>query len=306
MTANNNNNSSGGPSPPSSSSYFAASCIPIRLLSSVAVVGRDNEPIYLRGDLCDCIDNDESSKTTLLQSASDKSWDEVDEGEHDSAILAGGKVNDKIGGGVVSKSKENDEGSSSPTTTGGDSKDDTRSAGGGDDGNNNNNINNNRGLFGRFKKKGGGMATTNNNGESNEVGGEGDAPSDNNNGDNEENKEEEDDDPFGFFGNSTANTTINNAIQSNINPIMSLTQQLVLHASLDRFEEIMTRSSSKGGGGAAVRWRTPGISANSSNNGMWMGLLCRVEERWDVYGALFFFSLYFCIYMLPAVFWFWF
>jgi hypothetical protein len=81
---------------------------------------------------------------------------------------------------------------------------------------------------------------------------------------------------------------------------MSLTQQLVLHASLDRFEEIMTRSGSKGGGGGvAVRWRTPGISANSSNNGMWMGLLCRVEERWDVYGA--FFSLYLHTYM-PAVF----
>ena len=131
-------------------------------------------------------------------------------------------------------------------------------------------------------------ATNNNNDDDgNEGGGEGGAPGEN------ENKEV-DDDPFGFFGNSIA-TINNNNNQSNVSPIMSLTQQLVLHASLDRFEEIMTRSSSKGGGGAAVRWRTPGISANSSNNGMWMGLLCRVEERWDVYGALFLFSLYFCI-----------
>ena len=31
----------------------SAPAIPVRLLTSVAVVGRDNEPIYLRGDLCD-------------------------------------------------------------------------------------------------------------------------------------------------------------------------------------------------------------------------------------------------------------
>ena len=60
---------------------------------------------------------------------------------------------------------------------------------------------------------------------------------------------------------------------------MSLTQQLVLHASLDRFEEVASGSNR----GWTVWWRTPGSS--NLANAMWMGLLCQVEERWNVYGA---------------------
>ena len=73
--------------------------------------------------------------------------------------------------------------------------------------------------------------------------------------------DDDDTDPFGFF------TQKSHA--------MSLTNQLVLHASLDRFEE-MTRSST-----GAVRWRMPG---SNGANAMWMGRLCEVEERWNVYG----------------------
>lgn len=85
-------------------------------------------------------------------------------------------------------------------------------------------------------------------------------------------EEGEDDDPFGFFGSSddacaTADAT------------MSLTQQLVLHASLDRFEEVASRSNR----GGTVRWRTPGSTGASA---MWVGLLCAVEERWTVYGYM--------------------
>jgi len=73
-------------------------------------------------------------------------------------------------------------------------------------------------------------------------------------------------DPFGFF------------TEQNSPSSMSLTQQLVLHASLDRFEETTVRSGSNAG-----RWRMPGASGP---NAMWMGLLCEVEERWNVYGYL--------------------
>ncbi|KAL3762099.1 hypothetical protein ACHAW5_008839 [Stephanodiscus triporus] len=78
---------------------------------------------------------------------------------------------------------------------------------------------------------------------------------------------------------------------------MSLSEQLVLHACLDRFEEVACRSNYVGGGGGggggsssasgrgsgAVRWRTPGSNAP---NAMWMGMLIEVEERWNVYGYL--------------------
>jgi len=127
-------------------------------------------------------------------------------------------------------------------------------------------------LLGRFK----GVVGRNNNAEDvpkdGEDGGSGDT-------DDDDNK----DDPFGFFENNSnplqSSSNGNNSNSSNI-PAMSLTQQLVLHASLDRFEEMASRSNR----GGAVRWRTPGSS--NSANAMWMGLLCQVEERWNVYGYL--------------------
>jgi hypothetical protein len=33
--------------------FLSAPTIPVRLLSSVAIIGQDNEPIYLQGDLCE-------------------------------------------------------------------------------------------------------------------------------------------------------------------------------------------------------------------------------------------------------------
>ena len=59
---------------------------------------------------------------------------------------------------------------------------------------------------------------------------------------------------------------------------MSLTQQLVLHASLDRFEEKLASRPNNGG---PARWRSPG---SMGTNAMWMGELCQVEERLTVYG----------------------
>ena len=149
------------------------SSLSVRLLSSVAVVGRDNEPIYLRGDLCDT--------ATILNL--DKITDEFDADADESVSILDADA---------SVNEENSD----------DAKQHT------------------------------------------------------------EQQQEDDSDPFGFFTQNSHS--------------MSLTNQLVLHASLDRFEE-MARSS----GGGTVRWRMPG---SSGTNAMWMGRLCEVEERWNVYG----------------------
>ena len=53
----------------------------------------------------------------------------------------------------------------------------------------------------------------------------------------------------------------------------SLQHQFIIHAALDRFEELTGPSS----GG---RWRTPGAVGNNS---MWVGLLCSMEDL-RVYG----------------------
>ena len=152
----------------------------IRLISSVAVVGRDNEPIYLRGDLCD-VTAASFNLDTLIGDSDDEC------SEHDET-----SVQDADAISVQRDTRENPRGND-PSTV----------------------------------------------------------PS----------TEEEDSDPFGFFTENSHS--------------MSLTNQLVLHASLDRFEE-MARSSN-----GAVRWRMPG---SNGANAMWMGRLCEVEERWNVYG----------------------
>ena len=158
----------------------ASAPVPARLLSSVAVVGRDNEPIYLRGDLAAAAG---SSGSTVAPPAE------------------GGDKDKDAGGGAADESTKGAEGPG-----------------------------NSDGAV-------------------------------------------DDDDPFGFFGSESNDPQQNGSAI----PAMSLTQQLVLHASLDRFEERASRSSQ----GGAVRWRAPGATAA---NGMWMGLLCEVEERWNVYG----------------------
>ncbi len=117
-----------------------------------------------------------------------------------------------------------------------------------------------------------------------------------------------DDDPFGFFETNFSNPRHRHQQQQQQQQQqqrMSLIQQLVLHASLDVFEEKISCTSSSssarttlsvgsksgrdsgigGGGGGGVRWRTPGTDSATS---MYVGLLCRVEERWSVYGELLF------------------
>mmetsp|Transcript_18578 Transcript_18578/g.53565 ORF Transcript_18578/g.53565 Transcript_18578/m.53565 type:complete len:114 (-) Transcript_18578:626-967(-) len=71
------------------------------------------------------------------------------------------------------------------------------------------------------------------------------------------------DDPFGFFTKS----------ESHVNESCSLRHQFIIHAALDRFEEITGPLSGN-------RWRTPGATGS---NAMWVGLLCPIEEV-RVYG----------------------
>ncbi|KAL7538080.1 hypothetical protein ACHAXR_008280 [Thalassiosira sp. AJA248-18] len=240
-------------SPPAESA--AASAIPVRLLSSVAVVGRDNEPIYLRGDLCECCNTVTSAATPQESTGAS------------STVIA------------EDEDSNNEETCDATNSTGEDERsgvDDDSSPG------SNGNRGGKKGLFGRFKGKVG-----RNNGNAN-------ADNENSADENQEqhrhdsegtaNNEDDENDPFGFFENSNStqsnddSTIGGGTVPANI---MSLTQQLVLHASLDRFEEIMASRSNRGGG--AVRWRTPG---SNSANAMWLGLLCEVEERWNVYGYL--------------------
>eukprot|EP00956_Cyclotella_meneghiniana_P011750 scaffold16521_cov66-Cyclotella_meneghiniana.AAC.13 len=159
--------------------------ISIRLISSVAVVGRDNEPIYLRGDLCNV--TAASFDLDKLIGDDDECCSEQDE----TSVQDADAIISVQLGGTQDNNKSREE--SNPSST---------------------------------------VIST-----------------------------EDDSDPFGFF---TENSHA-----------MSLTNQLVLHASLDRFEE-MARSSN-----GAVRWRMPG---SNGANAMWMGRLCEVEERWNVYG----------------------
>ena len=233
--------------------------VPIRLLSSVAVIGRDNEPIYLRGDLCDCNNNNNTTNTNNNNVSPKQTGHDVVNKQSNDEDEEGG---DKIDTNVVTEDE-------SYIVNGGSSDDDdesSRNKGMGASG-----SSNKKGLFGRIK----GVVGRNN--------ADDDTAKDddeNKDGQRHDNSDNDDDDPFGFFG--PKNDTVNTTNTSSTIPAMSLTQQLVLHASLDRFEEMASRSN-KGG---AVRWRTPG---SNSANAMWMGLLCQVEERWNVYGTFFLF-----------------
>ena len=216
---------------------MTATSIPVRLLSSVAVIGRDNEPIFLRGELYKARKSQDSQDDAGGGAAS------VVEPEHEEDAAAVGG-DDTVAGEA---SQASSSGASSATK---------RSTS----------------LFGRIKD-----AVTPNTSEVISSSGQSSATDKAGGGDDGE----DDGDPFGFF--SSNNTTCASlASSASAGPAvqMSLTQQLVLHASLDRFEERMAGGR---GSGAAPRWRTPG---SSGTNGMWMGLLCRVEERWNVYGYL--------------------
>jgi len=223
----------------------------------VAVVGRDNEPIYLRGSLSDSI----FSSSPFVVSTNNKLNDDHQPPPADGAAAS-------------SAVEERAEWSGSD-----------------DEGDNNNNNNNNNeveenasssnnkpGLFGRIK---GAVIRKNDEGDN---GGDADASPDkkygvNSNTTNVIDDDDDDDDPFGFFGSSSTSSS------SQVDNIMSLTQQLVLHASLDRFEEKMTstRPNNNNNNNIAARWRSPGAMGA---NAMWMGMLCEVEERLRLYGYI--------------------
>ncbi len=234
--------------------------IPVRLLSSIAVVGRDNEPIYLRGDLCECISTPATTPTTSPSKPEDDimTMEETPASER----AAGADYDDvtgdhqrKIGGKGNEGGKREKDGSTSPSS-----------------------HNQKRGLFGRIKGAMGMPPVTQDEGSK-------DATDRDVTDNPDEATDEEDDDcndPFGFFESSPGLDLHSKQQLPIVNSArgpapMSLTQQLVLHASLDRFEEMASKSN-KGG---AVRWRTPG---STGANAMWMGLLCEVEEKWTVYG----------------------
>ena len=100
-------------------------------------------------------------------------------------------------------------------------------------------------------------------------------------------------DPFGFFHNEAeASTSTSTNSSSNS---CSLHYQFLMHASLDRFEELTgpTSNISSTGGTSSNntsgssnnginRWRTPG---STGNDAMWVGLLCPVDD-YRVYGYL--------------------
>ena len=221
--------------------------IPVRLLSSVAVIGRDNEPIYLRGELYKARKSQDSQDDA--GGAGGAASIVEPEPEKDAADTAAGADENDTVAGEASQASSSAASSSAASTK--------------------------RSLFGRIRG-----AVTPNTSEVISSSGQSSAAEKPGSGDDDE----DDGDPFGFF--SANNVTCAHASlassSASAGPAvqMSLTQQLVLHASLDRFEERMAGGR---GSGAAPRWRTPG---SSGANGMWMGRLCRVEERWNVYGYL--------------------
>jgi hypothetical protein len=231
-----------------------------RLLTSVAIIGRENEPIYLLGDLWDG-DNDSTvaspTKTIAIAAAATEADHNVDA----TTSTTHPKIDNNDG--------ETDQiASVSPPTT-------------------NNSPPKGRGLFGRIMKK-------NNDDASNIT-----SSSITNTNTHQQQQQQQlndnidDDDPFGFFESSYSNPHHRQQHR------MSLAQQLILHASLDVFEEKASssrsysgknlsgnrgRGSASGSGGGGVRWRTPGTDSATS---MYIGLLCRVEERWCVYGEFY-------------------
>ena len=195
-------------------------------MTAVAIVGRDNEPLYLRSNLCECNSTASSSSGCELPMAGGQQ-----QGEGGTIPQRAAHVESRDGDDPIDPAIDEEKSSSS--------------------------------VLGRLK----GAVGMNNASKKFAKEREGHNHNDRDSEDNTEN-DDECDDPFGFFEN---NSNLRNMI-----PTMSLTQQLVLHASLDRFEELAARSN--------IRWRMPGSS--NSATAMWMGLLCEVEERWNVYGQI--------------------
>ena len=233
---------------------------PVRLLSSVAVVGRDNEPIYLRGSLSDSI----FSSPTAPSSPSTGNTN-ITNGDNDETPTAAASAEERAD--CSGSDNEGDSNNNDMNTVGGESSSTAEE-----------NSSSKPGLFGRIK----GAVRTRRNDE----GENGDGQDKQDNGGNSDtdgvDEEDDDDDPFGFFGssNSSSQVDIDTTSKGVVSAPMSLTQQLVLHASLDRFEEKMAARSNNGG---PARWRSPGAMGT---NAMWMGMLCEVEERLSLYGYI--------------------
>jgi hypothetical protein len=73
--------------------------------------------------------------------------------------------------------------------------------------------------------------------------------------------------------NNNEESSLSNASLSNKHPDCSLRQQFILHAALDRFEQL-------DGPPPGYAWRVPGVSGADA---MFVGLLCPVEDM-RVYG----------------------
>jgi hypothetical protein len=226
---------------------------PVRLLSSVAVVGRDNEPIYLRGSLSE-IAKSSAPSSPFSTSGPKKSFG------HDT-VAASSEAVDRADD--WSGSDDNNDGCKINNEDGESSKEGNSSS--------------KPGLLGRIK---GAVSRRNDQGDELEhhdnLQDKRDGNSDNDDGD---------DDPFGFFGSLTPSLVdINKSTGGGRAGVpahmMSLTQQLVLHASLDRFEEKM---ASRPRNGVPTRWRSPG---SMGAHAMWMGKLCEVDERLSLYGYI--------------------
>lgn len=233
-----------------------ASAISARLLTSVAIVGRENEPIYLLGDLWDCCNTITTSNTKTATVTDGTSQHRLSPKSRKSSTPNHDARDDAKNDGDKQEEK-----SSAPV-------DASSSIG--------------RGLFGRIMKR------NNDTGFNDDASG---TSADDNGRQKQLNNnivkdDDYDEDPFGFFENS-CNPFQHQQQQQQQR--MSLTQQLVLHASLDVFEEKASSSQSSSGRNRSsgigsvwgVRWRTPGTDSATS---MYMGLLCRIDERWSVYG----------------------
>ena len=237
-----------------------------RVLTSVAIIGRENEPIYLLGDLWDGHnDSTVASPTKTIAAAATEADHNVDATTSTKPMTAAKHPKNDIDDGETDQNA-----SVSPPTT-------------------NNSPTKGRGLFGRIMKK--------NNDDARNI--TSSSITNTNTHHHQQQRQlnniddDDDDDPFGFVESSYSNPHHQQQHR------MSLTQQLVLHASLDVFEEKASSSRSYGrktlsdnggrgsasaSGGSGVRWRTPGTDSATS---MYIGLLCRVEERWCVYGEFY-------------------
>lgn len=228
-----------------------SSSYPVQLLSSIAVVGRDNEPIYLRGSLSDSISSTAAAPSPSAGHDDNKNrYNETPAAAEEQAGWSGSDNEDESHN---NNSNEEEGGESSSTLD--------------------ENSPSKPGLFGRIK---GAVIRKNDEGDNIIIDEKPDDSGGSSDTDGIDENDDNDDDPFGFFGRSAS---IDTTSKGDVSAPMSLTQQLVLHASLDRFEEKMAARSNNGG--PAARWRSPGAMGA---NAMWMGMLCEVEERMSLYG----------------------